>query len=199
MSTPKWSDFYTKVGSGPRPTLVAGLEYYDRDPAEKLAIDVGCGTGRDTIALLEAGFAVFAFDREREAIDRTLAATAPELRSQLATAAVDFASVEIPPCDYVNASLSLFFAAPADFARLWPQLSDRLAADGIFSGHFLGPNDEWLRSGATLTAHGKAELLQLFEDFEMIELQERDEVGPQASGPDKHWHLYSVVARKRGP
>lgn len=63
-----WSTYYTAVsGKPPRETLVAAIEAFAREDAGnahrvRLALDLGCGEGRDTRELLRRGWSVVAID-----------------------------------------------------------------------------------------------------------------------------------------
>ena len=43
----------------------------------------------------------------------------------------------------------------------------------------------------------RSEVDGLFDDYAIEQLIEIDEDGPTATGSDKHWHLFHIVARKR--
>ncbi len=192
-----WAEYYANSVTTPSSSLVLGLEHFLGEMRGSLAVDCGCGAGRDAVHLLEAGFAVYAFDKIAEAIDRTQLATPLHLTDQLTTELRSFDDVRIPECDLVNASASLFFASPETFAPLWTQVCERLVEGGIFCGDFLGSNDDWITAGENLTGLSEAELMNGFSRFDVLHLHERDEVGPQSAGDDKRWHLFTVVARKQ--
>ena len=42
----------------------------------------------------------------------------------------------------------------------------------------------------------RSEIDDLLGDYAIEELIEIDEDGPTATGPDKHWHLFHIIARK---
>ena len=61
----------------------------------------------------------------------------------------------------------------------------------------MGPNDSWEklnRGDLTILAQRDVEIL--FGAFEIIEIFEFDQPGHTLAGRQKHWHTYSVVARK---
>ena len=68
----EWARYYDASGDDPRKTLLAAVE---RFAAPGLAVDLGCGTGRDTVELLRRGWHVVAIDSEEEAISRLHAKT----------------------------------------------------------------------------------------------------------------------------
>ena len=81
-----------------------------------MAVDCGCGNGRDSLQLLRSGFRVFAFDRQPEAVELTRTLLAKEDAEGAEVVEGGFEDVQLPPCDFVIASLSLFFATPPIFA-----------------------------------------------------------------------------------
>ena len=67
--------------------------------------------------------------------------------------------------------------------------------DGRFAGNFFGLNDSWA-GNKEMTFHSAEEVRKLFRNFEIEVFDERDEDGSTASGEEKHWHVYSVIAKK---
>nr|WP_263972540.1 hypothetical protein [Pseudanabaena yagii] len=67
-----WSAYYQAVaGRPPRDTLLKALDLFELEKSTKsprLAIDLGCGDGRDTVELLSRGWKVLAIDGNTEAI-----------------------------------------------------------------------------------------------------------------------------------
>lgn len=43
----------------------------------------------------------------------------------------------------------------------------------------------------------KEQVLDLFEDFEIIDFKENEKDGKTALGKIKHWHTYEVIAKKK--
>jgi microsomal dipeptidase-like Zn-dependent dipeptidase len=183
-SHPTWADFE------PRATLLDAIARFD---APGFAVDVGCGSGRDTLELLRSGWRVLALDREPEAIERVVAEADGDGRLTTEVARVEDATW--PACDLVNASFSLPFCAPSRFDEVWARIVDSLRPGGRFSGQLFGDRDEWAGTGiTTVTADRVAELLRPFA-VESLEEAERD--GTLPGGRAKHWHVFHVVARKR--
>ena len=80
----EWSAYYDAVRDRPpHETLLEALESF-AEPG--LAVDLGCGEGRDTAELLRRGWHVVAIDAEAEAIARVRARVgdSPALETEVA-------------------------------------------------------------------------------------------------------------------
>jgi membrane dipeptidase len=186
-----WSRYFRRAGFDARPTL---LEAAGRFPEPGLAVDLGAGTGRDTLELLRRGWRVIAVDREAEAIERLVELAGAD-SARLETRLGRFEDAEWPRCNLLNASYALPFTARDEFPGLWQRIVDSIVAGGRFSGQFFGPNDDWARTGVRVQS--RAEVERLLEAFEVERLEEFDEDGTTTVGKSKHWHLFHVVARKQ--
>lgn len=198
-----WSGYFDAVAAaGPRETLVMAADRFDAERAvdpddPPLAIDLGCGTGRDTIELLKRGWRVLALDGEREAVERLLAR--PEFAayhgsSRLEARVAGFEDLQLPACTLCNASFALPFCPPRFFDALWRAVVSSIRPGGRFAGQFLGKEDAW----ATLpdrSHHTRQEVEALLEPFEVEHLDEEC-YGPDPEAPyPKRWHIFHVVAR----
>ena len=187
---PTWSDYYEQnEGREPRERLLDVLGSYDRAGR---AIDLGCGAGIDTLAMLARGWDVFATDEEPEAIDRLRARVPPDLRGRLATQVTPMEEVELPEADLLLASFSLFFCDPGRFPDVWRRIGVALADGGRFVGELLGDRDTWAPE-RDISWFTEAEARALFEGWSIERFDEEDEDGEACSGP-KHWHVFHVVA-----
>ena len=196
----EWEGFYRAVeGRELREVFVDALPLLPvASPDERplVAVDLGCGDGKESLELLSRGWTVLATDQAPEAIDRLLASVPLEARERLTTAVAAFTEVDFPTADLVYAGLSLPFCTAADFARVWPNIVTALRPGGFFVGHFFGPNDTWAGT-PDMNFHSRAEVEQLLSGLEAISLGEHDADGEAVGGP-KHWHLFSVICRKLG-
>jgi membrane dipeptidase len=185
-----WGRYFAAAGNEPRPTL---LDAVARFSSPGLAVDLGCGAGRDTAELLRRGWRVVAIDREQEALDRLHDLAGPD-SARLETRLARFEEATWPPCDLVNASFSLPFCPPESFPALWQRIVDSLPPGGRFCGQLFGQHDDWAGSGVVV--HTEAEVAELLVPFEVERLDVFDDQGTTAVGTRKHWHLYHVVASK---
>jgi len=196
-----WDEYYrnTLNEEKPRYTLLLAQQYFNLDnKTPGLAVDLGAGTGRDTLFLLRKGWNVHAIDAEPLSIEIILNRTETENPQHLETSISSFANMVLPDnIDLVNASFSLPFCPSEDFSECWNNIVDHLAVGGRFAGQLFGDRDEWA-AGSSGTFHTHEQMLQLFEDHFVIEyLQIEEGLLPTAVGPMKHWHIYHVVARKK--
>jgi tellurite methyltransferase len=213
-----WPKYFDTMANTPaRPTLLKALELFDREglmagPVRALAIDLGCGEGRDTVELLTRGWQVLAIDSSPDGLARVASrarALGNNALTRLTTIDESFEQFGQPnqpePAEpvqatLVNASFALPFCPPRAFAPLWRRIVASIRPGGRFAGQFFGDRDEW----ATLpdrTHHTRAQVLALLEAFD-IEAFDEEERNPAASEPSvpgvfKRWHVFHVVARRR--
>jgi len=163
----------------------------------KIAVDAGCGAGRDVLFLVGQGFTVYAFDKNEAAIERLREQNRAGFCDRLIVQVDSFEAFEYPKAALISACSSLFFCHPQLFPRAWENISHSLMPGGIFCGHFMGPGDSWAKMDrGDLTIHTRDELNGLFGNYEVIDIYEHNAEGVTLLGRKKHWHTYSVVARK---
>lgn len=193
-----WAAYYEKLRDRPpRRTLLAALDRFDPLPPSALALDLGCGDGRDTVEMLRRGWRVIAVDAEPEALrqlqDRPLPTDA-----QLTPVLARLEDVPLPiGVHLVNSSFAMPLCEPEAFRRLWERIREGLSAGGRFSGQWYGPRDSWAdRPGITFVDRQEARALLDGLDLELFDEEESDGVTPR--GKAKHWHIFHIVARKPG-
>ena len=189
-----FSDYYDATAQRPpRKTLLAALA---RFATAGVAVDLGCGDGRDTIELLRRGWRVVAIDAEAEAIARLAARPDLPAAAALETEVARFETAHWPACDLVNASFALPLCPPAAFPALWQRIVASLAPGGRFAGQLYGERDGWAGNpGITFMRRAEAARLLATLEVELFEEEESDAVTPR--GKPKHWHVFHIVARKR--
>jgi SAM-dependent methyltransferase len=187
-----WAEYYdANTAREPRPMLIDVLDAFE--PLRGEAVDLGCGQGVDTLAMLERGWTVLATDTEDDAIARVRARIPAALAPGLRTVVSPMETVELPPVDLVWASYSLFYCDPGRFADVWARIRSSLRPGGRFAGQFLGDRDTWAPQGDR-SAFPVEEVRALLDGLEVERFEEEDEDGEAFSGP-KHWHLFHVIAR----
>ena len=193
-----WAAYYDKLRDRPpRRTLLAALDRFGTPPAEALALDLGCGDGRDAVEMLRRGWRVVTVDAEPEAL-RQLQARALPAGSKVTPIAARLEEVPLPiGVHLVNSSFAMPLCEPAAFRSLWDRIREGLPSGGRFSGQWYGPRDSWLgRPGMTFLDRGEA--LALLDGFELEMFEEEESDGVTPRGTAKHWHVFHIVARKPG-
>lgn len=145
-STPQrtdfWTDYVQKGAQSPaRPRVLKTLDLFCSEPGT--ALDLGCGSGRDTRELLARGWTVVAVDSSQSEVSLTRdLSTSP---GRLTVTCGSFPGVDFGAdrFDLVNASYSLPFCEPAQFQNLWQELLRALKPGGVISCDLFGERDEW--------------------------------------------------------
>lgn len=159
----------------------------------RLAIDLGCGAGNETLALLERGWRVHAVDAEPRAIEILTERVSKGMAGRLTTETSLLHEADLPQADLVFASLSLPFAG----GHLRHSVDVALRAvrtGGWFVGVFFGHRDTWATEEDVATVD-TPEIEAMLTGFESRSIEESEFDGPSGAGP-KHWHWYVVSARR---
>ena len=77
------------------------------------------------------------------------------------------------------------------------KINDFLLKGGYFVGNFFGKKDSWVKQNKYLIFLSENEVKDLFTDFELIQFNEIEKDAKIASGEEKHWHIYDIIARKK--
>ncbi len=202
-----WEAYYRKTTDrGPRETTLLALDRFEKEPGgasqtlHPLALDLGCGGGRDTIEMLKRGWQVLAIDAEPAALEhlrsRRDLPSGPRLETRLAR----IEDTALPGALFVNSSFALPLCPPQSFFPLWSRTVAALVAGGRFAGQFFGERDSWAdpetgKTGITFLSRRQAEDLLSGLEVEYFAEDEGDPTTPR--GKTKHWHVFHVVARKR--
>lgn len=203
-----WPAYYDAVEGNPaRETALRAIALFEKEPptpgaGPRFAIDLACGSGRDSLALLRAGWRVLALDGEAEGVRRLLAKAPPEHAPRLTAhqeTFQQFTAAEHEPADLLNCSAGLAFCPPELFPALWGAIVAAIKPGGRFAGQFFGDRDEWndvLSPLGGRSYHTRAEVEKLLEPFFVEHLDEVETDGKDAFGDPKHFHVFHIVARR---
>jgi SAM-dependent methyltransferase len=201
-----WGFYYDRTASRPaRSTLRSALRRFDADwkrgarPSSPLAIDLGCGAGRDTLELLRRGWRVLAVDAEPKAIRALEGASDLPNPGMLTTRIGRFETFVPPPATLINASFALPLCPPEAFHQLWSRIVEALEPGGRFCGQLFGDRDSWAapdsaKSGITFLTG--AEASALVADLEVERFIEEEVDAARPVGETMHWHIYHIVAKR---
>lgn len=196
-------------GAPPREQLLRALARVAGSPgasADRSALDIGCGPGKEALELLRAGFRVTALDPFQSMLDATselVAREAPSLRARLELV-LDSAEGFEPTLatrrfDFVHAGFVLPFVRADRFAAVFDAIRTSMPHGAVFAGQFFGAHDEFIVEAepGTMVHHSAAKIDALFAEFDFLEREEIRRDGHIGRGRAKHWHVHHVVAQRR--
>ncbi len=194
-----WPDYYEVTAERPSwATTRQAADAFGPHPDEgpRLAVDLGCGAGRDTRELLRRGWRVIATDMTPQGIETLRRLTPAEDRARLQTHVADLAAFPIPACDLVNANLILPFLGATDYEAVWFRIRDALGVGGRFSGMLFGDRDQ-SAGEPDMTCPSPDVIRGCLDRFDIEHWNEKEEDGETALGEPHHFHLIEVVAVRR--
>ena len=160
------------------------------------AIELGCGAGNDTVYLIKNNWNVLAIDRE-SVEERIAKRLNNEELEKFRFQKQNFESLELEKNNLIVANYCLPFCNKNNFKELWNKINNSILKDGYFVGNFFGINDEWKSTKEEMTFLTKEQIIELFKDFETIELKETKKDGFIGLGKMKYWNIFDVIAKKR--
>ena len=186
-----WSSYNSaQTGRRPRALLDAALGVTGGGH-ERVAVELGCGRGIEARALAEAGWVVYTFDRDPSVKDalEEIGRTFPVFHAQ-----ADIGRIRsFPSCDLLFSSAALPYVLPESFDEVWNAAVASIAPNGVLAVDLFGDRDEWSYGPGTYVTRARVE--ELTSPLDIIQLTEEEYDGPAFSGP-KHWHLFTVIARR---
>jgi SAM-dependent methyltransferase len=180
----------------PSETLVKALSLFEAENVKvKRAIDLGCGTGLDTIELLSKGWFVTAIDKNEAILNKLAAEVGNKYPEHLVLIGSSFENVQLPVANLINASFALPFCRPEKFSLVWDHIKESLPKGGRFAGHFFGLRDSWAGNEG-ISCFKKEEINSFFDGFKMEAFEEIEKTGKTITGTGKNWHVFHLVAKK---
>lgn len=191
----KWNEYYKQtISEFPSKILAKYFDLgLDSNNENKIAIDLGCGVGNDTVYLLKKDYKVTAVDKESSVID--LIRSRVSDTSKLDFIIDNFENIKLNKANLIVSNLSIYFCKPQYFDRFCHEITNNIIEGGYFVGNFLGKEDEW-STDSNRTFIDKEELYSIFKDFEIVFFKEKKFNKKTAKGRMKFWHIYQIIARK---
>jgi hypothetical protein len=188
-----WAGYYAWTsGREPRPMLLAACEQLGAG-AGRTAIDLGCGSGIDALALLARGWSVAAIDREAAGHDLLKAQVPAGSLGQIRIVRASYAEAILPQAHLIHAGYSLPFCDPGQFPSLWTRIRSALVPGGIFAGQLFGVHDSWA-ADPSMVFQDLGQVRKLLDGMQVLQLHETERDGEASTGP-KHWHVYDILAQ----
>ena len=191
-----WSGFHrAALGRPARELLRRTLGCFDlerRPPG--VAVDLGCGSGAETLELLRRGWQVHAVDADSSGIALLEASVPPEVRPRLHTHVTRFEDFELPSCDLVWSGFSLPYCAAAQWPLLWSHIVAALNVNGRFAGDIFGNKHAWAVE-PEVHVLTEAALRHQLEGLVIEAFDIEDGLRP-SGGELTRWHAFGIAARK---
>jgi SAM-dependent methyltransferase len=159
-----------------------------------VAVDLGCGSGAETLELLKGGWTVHAVDAEPSGLATLVDTAGDEFGGRLHVHQANFEEFVFPPCDLVWAGYSLPFCAEAKFPDLWASIVSSLRCNGRFVGDFFGDRHAFAGSEGVLVL-SEAAVRAMLAGLSIESFDIEDGVRP-SGGAITRWHAFGVAARK---
>ena len=168
--------------------LIEFLDNYKIDNA----IDLGCGSGNETVYMIKNGIKVLAIDRQLNQ-DFILNRLSDNEKKMISFKESSFEDVELPKTKLLTASFSIPFCNPNNFDELWTKIYNSIEDNGYFVGQLFGDRDAWnvVKSINTFSIDKVKEYLK---NYNIIKLEEIEYV---RESDNKKWHFYDIIAQKK--
>lgn len=156
------------------------------------AIDLGCGSGNETVYMIKNGIRVLAIDRQLNQ-DFILNRLSKDEKRLISFKESSFENIELPKTQLLTAFFSLPFCTPDNFDELWNKIYDSIENIGYFVGQLFGDRDAWnvVDSINTFSIYKVKEYLK---KFKIIKLEEVEYI---RESDNKKWHYYNIIAQKK--
>ncbi|CCH85738.1 SAM-dependent methyltransferase [Modestobacter italicus] len=190
-----WSRYNaTQVGRPPR-ALARTLLQHAGDGDGRLALDLGFGAGVETALLLDRGWRVLAVDADPAAGDSLRARLPAEQATRLTVRTRAFADLDdLPAVQLVHAAWSLPYAG-VHLHRVWDAVLAALTPGGWLACDLFGERDT-TSDARDVAVLADAEVERLLARLDVVHREEQEADGTSFDGP-QHWHVHSVVGRRR--
>ncbi|MBN1618999.1 methyltransferase domain-containing protein [Candidatus Dojkabacteria bacterium] len=189
-----WKKFYQNTKYNTTAKLLIEAVKYCKN--KRNALDIGCGAGKDSVFLLKEGFRVLAIDSDNSVAEFIPTELLKSENFRLVIDSIEKFDLTKYRFDLINAQYSLPFISKDEFFPCIYRIIDSMSQDGIFVGQFFGLHDSWNKPTAKETFLSKKQAVNIFNNLNIIKLEEFEKDRPDASGRDKHWHVFDFIVEK---
>ena len=167
------------------------VEFLDNHKVDN-AIDLGCGSGNETVYMIKKGIKVLAIDRQLNQ-DYILDRLNEEEKQLISFKESSFEDIELPKTQLITAFFSLPFCNPNNFDELWNKIYNTIDNNGYFVGQLFGDRDAW-NIVDSINTFPIDKVKDYLKKYRIIKL---DEVEYVRESDNKKWHYYDIIAQKK--
>ena len=184
-----WTNYQTKTyGDDVCKLLVEFIDKYKVDNA----IDLGCGSGNETVYMVKNGIQVLAIDRQLNQ-DFILNRLSDDEKKLISFMESSFEDIELPKTWLLTAFFSIPFCNPNNFDELWNKIYNSIEDDGYFVGQLFGDRDAW-NVVDSINTFPIDKVKDYLKKYRIIKLEEVEYV---RESDNKKWHFYDIIAQKK--
>ena len=184
-----WTNYQNKTyGDDVCKLLIEFLDNYKIDNA----IDLGCGSGNETVYMIKNGIKVLAIDRQLNQ-DFILNRLSDNEKKMISFKESSFEDVELPRTNLLTAFFSIPFCNPNNFDELWNKIYNSIEDNGYFVGQLFGDRDAW-NVVDSINTFPIDKVRDYLKKYRIIKLEEVEYV---RESDNKKWHFYDIIAQKK--
>ena len=184
-----WTNYQNKTyGDDACKLIIDFLDKYKVDSA----IDLGCGSGNETVYMVKNGIKVLAIDRQLNE-DFILNRLSDSEKQLISFKESSFEDVELPKTKLLTAFFSIPFCNPNNFDELWTKIYNSIEDNGYFVGQVFGDRDAW-NVVESINTFSIDKVKEYLKNYNIIKLEEIEYV---RESDDKKWHFYDIIAQKK--
>lgn len=183
-----WTDYQNKTYNNDVCKL---LVYFLNNYKISNAIDLGCGSGNETVYMAKKGIKVTAIDRQLNK-DFILNRLDDSEKKNVSFLEQDFETVKLNKTDAIMSFFSIPFCNPQHFETLWNNIYDSLNDNGYFVGQLIGERDAW-KDSEFINTFTMKEVKAYLKRYKILKL---DEIEYIRESDNKKWHFYNIIAKK---
>lgn len=184
-----WTNYQNKTyGDDACKLIIDFLDKYKVDSA----IDLGCGSGNETVYMVKNGIKVLAIDRQLNQ-DFILNRLSDSEKQLISFKESSFEDVELPKTKLLTSFFSIPFCNPNNFDELWTKIYNSIEDNGYFVGQLFGDRDAW-NVVESINTFSIDKVKEYLKNYNIIKLEEIEYV---RESDNKKWHFYDIIAQKK--
>ncbi len=184
-----WTNYQTKTYGDDVCKLL--IDFLDKCKVDN-AIDLGCGSGNETVYMVKSGIEVLAIDRQLNK-DFILNRLSDDEKKLISFKEGSFENIELPKTQLLTAFFSIPFCNPNNFDELWNKIYNSIENNGYFVGQLFGDRDAW-NVVESINTFSIDKVKEYLKNYNIIKLEEIEYV---RESDNKKWHFYDIIAQKK--